>query len=206
MRSKGPGLLLLLSVKGPPRLSSGVIKPGVDTSLICITEVKGEDMEGEVGAYAEADTDAGTDAAKDESLGKEMEGLRSGLLSSSKSPSLLASELPPPSLFVSASTASFFFEDFLHKRAATAIKTRASRAPTLEPAAVAEVAAADALLDIAAEAASTPPTPPTTITVPPAIPPTKAAPKEAEVLNVGNAEGVKDASDDCVPTCVSLGV
>ncbi len=59
----------------------------------------------------------------------------------------------------------------LHKRAATAINPRASKAPTLEPAAVAEVAAADALLERAAEAAFCPPT--TVFTT--AIPPTKAA-------------------------------
>ncbi len=136
-------------------------------------------MLGEVGTNADADVDADVfgsapppDTAKDEIPGREIGDLRSGLFRSSVTPPPLASGLPPLSFFVSASVAFFLFKDFLHKMAATAINPRASKAPTLEPAAVAEVAAAAALFDIAAEAASTPPI---TIVEPTTIPPTKAA-------------------------------
>jgi hypothetical protein len=134
---------------------------------------------GEVGTNADADVDADVfvsapppDTAKDEVPGREIGDLRSGLFRSSVTTPPLASGLSPLSFFVSASVAFFLFEDFLHKRAAAAINPRASKAPTLEPAAVAEVAAADALLERAAEAAFCPPT--TVFTT--AIPPTKAAP------------------------------
>ncbi len=53
LRSKGAGLLLLLSIKAPPNVASGVMEPGVDTSLIRITEVRGEVTEGEAGTDSE---------------------------------------------------------------------------------------------------------------------------------------------------------
>lgn len=201
LRSKGAGLLLLLSIKAPPKVASGVMEPGVDTSLIRITEVKGEVAEGEAGTDSEEADSIDVDAKKcgpasappkGALLGGKGVDLRSGLSSNCKS--LLPSEAtepPPPGSppsFVSASVAFFLSEDFLHNRNARAIKPRASSTPTLEPAAVAVVAAA-ALLDRAAEAASTPP-PPMVVPPPPAPPiPIMPAPKDAVGLKVGSAEG-----------------